>query len=56
MKHIFIGLWMTALLFALLFVIENIFSQWNLTTLIPSMVFLVINFSILSFTKDENKR
>lgn len=56
MKHILVSIWLVSIIFSLLFVIENVFYKLDYWTLIPSVLILLVTFSILSFTRDENKR
>lgn len=56
MKHILVAIWLVSIIFSFGFIIENIFGKWDLKTLIPGVLVLIVTFSILSFTRDENKR
>lgn len=52
MKHLTIGTICVLIIFALLLIIENVFGEWDLKTLIPSVVYLILVFAMISFGKD----
>lgn len=53
MKHLTIGTLITGGIFALLFIIENVFGELDLKTLIPSIVYLIIIFALVSFGNEK---
>lgn len=53
MKHLTIGTFCVLIIFALLFIIDNIFGVWDLKTLIPSVVYLILIFAMISFGNEK---
>lgn len=53
MKHLTIGTLCVLIIFALLFIIENVFGKLNYYTLIPSIVYLIIIFALVSFGNEK---
>lgn len=56
MKHLTIVTLCVLVIFALLFIIENVFGKLDLKTLIPSIVYLIIIFALVSFGNEKKIR